>query len=257
MSHKGKWSGRLAYFYYISGSAYYLSHWFLTFGGASFLAGSISFYYGVPLLGAILLILSLFAIVFGISFLRKMANARYRSHNPGLHVESIKIDYKVIDDQNCDYTRHVKVKSLFPVEHYQALFNWTGQGDAIAIGLDGVDHTKILKHLGTVDDICRVHFGQPLAKGKIYNFAYKLELREATKPIRPFLGYTVDVRLEKLILRVQLPTNRKYNQYKRQMFISLKDNLHLWEEIVPIEDHQYNLEWIIPHAGRYYYRLSW
>lgn len=255
----GAWTSSLALFYYISGSLYYGFHWFLIFGGASFLAsGILAYFKKAPFLIPVLCLFGLAGAICGISFARKLAKLRLRSHNPALEIKEITVDYIVRDDRNCEYSRVVTVRARFPVEYYQALFNWTGQGGVTPVALKGVKDVDVFDHSKGVDNVCQVHFGDTLPKGREHTFAYRLILENAQQPVRSFLGHTVDSPTKGLALKVHLPATHQVRQYKRQIFISSKDNLHLWEETVFLQDPQDKvLEWVVPHVMNYYYRISW
>lgn len=255
----GKWTSWLSRFYYISGSIYYGYHWFLILGGVSVVASGILGYLKEwPVWSGILLVLGLAGITAGISFWRRLAKFRLQSHNPGLNLKKVVIDYSFKDATNCDYTRGVIADVIFPTEYYEARFHWSGQGAAHGKALKGAVKVEIYDHQSSVDNVCRVHFGDTLPKGTTHHFIYQLELRNAPKPIRPFLGHTVDAAMDELVLRVYLLPNHGIKQYKRQFFISCDSNLHLWEDVIPIENPGNNLlDWTIPKPGNYYYRISW
>jgi hypothetical protein len=259
MAH-GKWTGWLARSYYTSGLLYYGYKWFLALGGLGLLtSGTFFFFFQAPILTAVSLVLSLFALLLGMSFWRKIAKVRLASLNPGLRIERIIVDYRLLGERASDYVREVQAVAVFPTEYYQARFNWSGHGKVSPSAVDGATHVEVSQHPGSVYDICRVHFGESLGKSAKRKFVYRLQLSDGTQPVRPFLGHTVDSPISKeLVLRVHLMPNQEIKHYKRQFFISATSNLHLWEEEVPVNPQNRLLEWSIPKTmHHYYYRLSW
>lgn len=156
MKAHGKWSGFLARFYYATGSIYYAYHWFIALGGLSMLASGTFVYFKAPVLTAIFLVLALFALVLGISFWRKIAKVRLCSLNPGLRIKRLAVDYRLLTETSADYVREVTAKVLFPVDNYQARFNWTGHGKVDGSALKGAKSVEITEHLGSIYNVCRV-----------------------------------------------------------------------------------------------------
>ena len=256
MSSEGKWVSKLAHLYYITGAAYYLYEWLLALGFIGLITSGALWRLSTPILTANFLIISVVLIISGISFWRKYYAIRMVSHNPMLQINSITIDYRIDNDRESCCTRELDVKALYPVDMYQAVFYWTGQGKVSA---------SPVKNIASVDtvanshDICRVHFKETLPKGKKLNFAFKMKFFDATRPVRPFLGHSIDAPLKKLVLKVQLPSPQTIGEYKRQTFINSNANLPLWEETVSVVNPESrNIEWAVnkPKYG-YYYRLSW
>jgi hypothetical protein len=259
MKAHGKWTGFVARFYYATGSIYYAYHWFLILGGVGLLASGVMGYLRIPIFTAVSLTSALFLIALGIAFARRIAKVRLSSHNPALKILSIKIDYRLTSVASSEYVREIQAQVLFPVESYESQFHWTGQGHTVGNAIKGVTSVDILDHSGSSDDICRVHFGEVLPAGKLYDFIYGISCSDASRPVRPFMGHTVDSPLKELSLCVRLLPDHQVRSYKRQIFLNSKSNLHLWEEIVTIENPNCNeLNWVVPHPQHnLYYRLSW
>jgi hypothetical protein len=258
MKDHGKWSSNLSLLYYITGFVYHLYQWFLILGGVSFIAGGISSYFKEPILTGLFVSLGLAGCVLGLSFGRRLVKLRHQSHNPAIHLQKTVINYDFIDPTSVDFLEDVTAKIVFPVEYYEIKFNWSGLGKVTGEPVKNVLSVEVSDHQTSVDNICRVHFSETLPTKQIHHFIYKLHFSNATKPIRHFLGRTVYATMAELTLRVKLLPNHGFTQYKRQFFISCDSNLHLWEQIVSIDNPQEQLlEWTIPNPQNYYYRISW
>jgi hypothetical protein len=213
-----------------------------------------------PILTAVALVFSLFALVLGISFWRKLAKARLCSQNPALRIDRIEVDYRLLTERSSDYVRKVKAKVLFPVECYQAQFHWTGHGKVSSFPVKGATHVEVVLQPRSVYDICRVHFGETFPRRKEHEFIYRQEFSEATEPVRPFLGHTMDSPLcSELVLRVHLLPDQEVKKFKRQFFVDAFSNLHLWEEEVIVDNpRNRDLEYVIAKPKyHYYYRIVW
>lgn len=249
----------MAYGYYALGACYYVYHWFLILGGAGLIGAFLLRDQTSPVVASIVASLSVCSVFLGISFWRRRVGIQLRSNNPSLKIQRISIDYNYENPHNSDYVRTVDVVAGHPTDHYRAKFKWSSDGQISGQPLTGAAKVDISDHSVSMFDFCRVEFIRPLGKGEALSFSYRLRLNGATKPIKRFLGHSVDSPTPVLVLRIKLPSNGEVTEYRKQLFLGPNSDMPLWEDVARVnEPWKKELAWEIKNAKQgYYYRVSW
>lgn len=260
MKDAGRWSSLVSRFYYLTGSAYYLYHWFLIVGAIGLASTLLNLCRQWPvLLFVAVLLLSIVAILLGLSFWRRMAKYRLSSRNPCMRVEKVEVVYTVHQNGNCECLRTITAKVVYPVDHYNAGVTWSGQGDVTGRVTSGGRAIDISESPTSMHKACRFFFERTLPKGERIAFSYELAMTKSTKPLKPFLATTIDSQIDQFTLRARFPDGNGIHRFKKQLCISsAATDMPLWEEVSEIPGVIHEIEWTLtkPRCG-YYYRLTW
>lgn len=256
MTGHGKWSTRLGYVYYVIGSIYYVYHWFLVLGSLAAVASVVGTYplfvkYSAPAI-------SLASLYLGVAFWRRQITFQLNGPNPSLRFERLEVSYKELDAINCEAQRQACVNVVYPIDHYVHKFNWSGDGDAIAEVISGARRAEVEEVPNGPEKACRIYFERYLNKKETRDFAYRLLLRNARKPLKSFLGHALDTPTRKLVMKAEFRPDKKPTRGVKQIFITERSEIPLWEEELDFKVNEISIVWEIdrPRNG-YYYRISW
>jgi hypothetical protein len=254
-----RWVNWTARAYYVVGTIYYVYHWVLIVGAAGLTTAAVlSWRHAPPVVSSAITTVSIVAIMAGISFWRRIVRIQLASQNPGLRVKGMKVDYHYRSPTECDCFRTLRVKALHSVDHYRARFKWSSEGTLRVEVMRGAKNAELSDHSVSLFNMCQINFERPLTKNEEAEFSYKLSLQNADKPIKLYLGHTVDAPIRELRLKVRLPANYAGKQFRKQMFMNPAAETPLKEEMVPISQAEHEIEWYIPNAqAGYYYCIRW
>ncbi|MBI5771961.1 MAG: hypothetical protein HZA93_29580 [Verrucomicrobia bacterium] len=260
MSSHGKWTSTAMYFYYITGSIYYAYKWFVILGVSGFFfSGALLYFLRQAFVFPVLVaVLSVLAILIGVAFWRKTVSLRVHSQNPNIRIRKMEIEYTIVDKTNCDYARTVEFVAVAPVDHYSARFNWTGDGNVESHVLSGADSAVVEEHPRSPERVCVVRFGQMINAGCSHKFSYRLRCLNATKPVKPFLGFDADTYVEELVQCVHFAESPP-QRFKRQILAARLSEVTLREWVDDIDGNwKKEAKWTAIKAfPRNYYRIAW
>lgn len=206
---------------------------------------------------AFVTVLSLCALVTGFVFWRKTLTFRFHSQNPNIRVDKMEIEYTILDRNKCDYVRTVEFKALVPVDQYVTRFHWTGDGKVSPVLLSGAQSVVVEDHPKGAEPVCIIKLGKMLNAGDSHRISYKLQFRDATKPVKPYLGFDTDTHIKELVQCVRF-NDPAPTKFKNQIFASRLSEIVLQEWEFDVDaDWKKEARWSLRAIPRNYYRVAW
>jgi hypothetical protein len=259
-AHGGKWQNRLAFFYYVAGAIYYGYHWLLILGFFSAVASLLSFFLNrSPHLTSCLTALSFCFIVLGVAYFYRAAKRQLSSRNPGLKINSIKIDYRIKQDDCCSISKVLDCRANSATNFYEFKANWSGDGEYGVEFLRNVEKIDIKEDPTGHGKIATAKLLKTLNKNETYEFSFGVKLEKPIKPLKTYLAHSVDADIEKLELSVRLPPSCRLLSFSREWLIHKDSSQPIWSQKIPVENPSIDeFGWIVsrPRPG-HYYRLVW
>lgn len=254
MKSHGKWTQRLHAVYYVSGAVYYCYHLLILGGVLSFVLAY--FQRGTPVF-PLSVVVGFILCGIGAAWWRRLRKQQLSSLNPHLRIEEMNIDYFLLSETECVYTRSLSVKAKSVVGHYTAKHFWTGNGKMEPFTVSGCDSVAIDDPLHEMDKICRVIFRTPLQRGERRTFCYRLHLSDAQNQIKPFLLHYADCKIGKIRLTVHFQ-GKQPTWYAGEILASIESGQALWCEEPPTRGSfsTIHLEWPEAQVG-FTYRITW
>jgi hypothetical protein len=259
-AHGGKWQNRLAFFYYVAGSIYYGYHWLFILGSFSAVASFLSYFLkGSPHLTSCLTALSFCFILLGVAYFYRSAKRQLSSRNPGLKINSMKIDYRVKQNNCCSVSKELECRANAPTNFYEFKANWSGDGEYDVEFLRNVENIDIKENPTGHGKIATAKLSKTLNKNEPYEFAFGLKLEKPIKELKSYLAHTVDSDIGKLELSVRLPPFTKLKSFRKELLIHKDSSQPIWSQTFQVDNPSMDqFEWIVsrPRPG-HHYRLVW
>jgi hypothetical protein len=258
-STKNRWATFGVHLYYLIGFFYYVYQWFIIGGGAGIVVSLVGGYFGGShFWWGIAGLVSLAALIVGLSISFVNWRRRYQSVNSGLKILLSHTTYTILPNNHYKYRRVLDlVVSVHSVDHFTHFFGWTGRGP-ITASVDNGHTAEITDDDKSIKKRLCIYFDRPRAKGDKFKIAFEIELQDVDGTARNFLRTMMHEKVRTLIAEIAFSDQNCPESIKRAIYMSDVAEIPVYEEDILVSRGQTSISWTVKKPRlNYNYCISW